>query len=52
MLDKIDYNWVSAYQTVRAEGSETVEVYLQSFDPLLPHASMLRQQVAAFAGSC
>jgi hypothetical protein len=45
-----DYNWANVYQTLDAQGTQTVEVYLQSFASNLPHAAALRQQVAAFHG--
>jgi hypothetical protein len=52
MLGQGDFNWAAAYQTLRAEGSRTLEIYLQSFATGLPHYTSLRQQVAAFAGTC
>jgi hypothetical protein len=52
MYGQGDFNWASAYQTLRAEGSKTLEVYLQSFAPGLAHAAQLRQQIGAFASTC
>ena len=45
-----DYNWVTVYSTLVNQKSESVEVYLQSFDKSLAHAASLRQQVGAFKG--
>jgi hypothetical protein len=47
-----DYNWTSVYQTLHTQGSQAVEIYLQSFAPSLAHASVLRQQAASFASTC
>jgi hypothetical protein len=52
MYGQGDFNWDAAYQTLMAEGSRTIEVYLQSFAPNLEHYSELRQEIAAFAATC
>jgi hypothetical protein len=52
MIGQGDYNWPAAYATLRAEGSTTLEVYLQSFATGLSHYGLLRQQIASFAGTC
>jgi hypothetical protein len=52
MLGQGDYDWAAVYQTLESEGSTTLEVYLQSFDPALPHAQQLDQQIASFAAMC
>jgi hypothetical protein len=44
-----DFNWATVYQTLVSQHSQSVEVYLQSFASSLPHAALLRQEVAAFA---
>jgi IPT/TIG domain len=43
-----DYDWATVYQTLTTQHSQSVEVYVQSFAPSLPHASLLRQGAAAF----
>lgn len=45
-----DYNWATVYSTLVNQKTQSVEVYLQSFATSLPHATSLRQQVAAFKG--
>jgi hypothetical protein len=50
MVGQGDYNWATVYSTLINQGTESVEVYLQSFASSLPHAAALRQQVAAFKG--
>jgi hypothetical protein len=45
-----DYKWAAVYNTLVTQKSESVEVYLQSFTKSLPHATSLRQQIAAFKG--
>jgi len=45
-----DFNWTPVFQTLDAQHTQTVEIYLQSFLATLPHATLLRQEVAAFAG--
>ena len=52
MLGQGDFNWAGAYQALRAEGSKTLEIYLQSFAPNLAHYGLLRQEIASFAGTC
>jgi hypothetical protein len=52
MIGQGDYDWQSVYQTLRREGSISLEVYLQSFATSLAHYSSLRQQVASFASTC
>jgi hypothetical protein len=45
-----DFNWANVYQQLVTQHSQTVEVYLQSFAPSLPHAALLRREAASFAG--
>ena len=52
MAGQGDFNWSAAYATVRAEGSTTLEIYLQSFAPGLAHYGQLRQGIASFAATC
>jgi hypothetical protein len=52
MAGQGDFNWSAAYATLRAEGSTTLEVYLQSFAPGLPHFGQLRQDIASFSATC
>jgi hypothetical protein len=52
MMGQGDFNWAAAYQTLEAEHSKTLEIYLQSFATNLPHAALLRQEVKAFAAIC
>jgi hypothetical protein len=47
-----DFNWTNVYQTLHTQGSQAVEIYLQSFAPSLAHAALLRQQAASFATTC
>jgi hypothetical protein len=47
-----DFNWVNVYQTLHNQGSQAVEIYLQSFAPSLAHAAVLRQQASSFATTC
>ena len=51
-LGKSDYDWTGVYTDLTAQNARTVEIYLQSFAPSLPHYSVLLQQVAAWAGRC
>lgn len=52
MMGQGDFNWAAAYQTLEAEHSKTLEVYLQSFATNLPHYAQLQQEIGAFAQSC
>jgi hypothetical protein len=52
MIGQGNYNWPAAFATLRANGSTTLEVYLQSFAPGLSNYGLLRQQIASFAGTC
>jgi hypothetical protein len=52
MAGQGDFNWSAAYATLRAEGSTTLEIYLQSFAPGLAHFGLLRQGMASFAATC
>jgi hypothetical protein len=45
-----DFNWANVYEQLVSQHSQTVEVYLQSFAPSLPHAALLRHEAASFAG--
>jgi hypothetical protein len=47
-----DFNWTNVYQTLHTQGSQAVEIYLQSFAPSFAHAALLRQQAASFATTC
>ena len=47
-----DFNWTNVYQTLQTQGSQAVEIYLQSFAPSIGHAALLRQEAASFATSC
>jgi hypothetical protein len=47
-----DFNWTNVYQTLHTQGSQAVEIYLQSFAPSFAHAALLRQQAASFAATC
>jgi hypothetical protein len=46
-----DYNWASVYQILLNSGAVTIEVYVTSFAPTLPHASVLRQEIISFASA-
>jgi hypothetical protein len=50
MMGQGDFNWANVYQTLDAQHTQTVEVYLQSFAANLPHAALLRQEVGSFTG--
>jgi hypothetical protein len=52
MAGQGDFDWAAAYQTLRAEGSTTLEIYLQSFAPGLAGYAQLRQEIASFATAC
>jgi hypothetical protein len=52
MAGQGDFDWAAAYQTLRAEGSTTLEIYLQSFATGLVHYAQLRQEIASFAATC
>jgi hypothetical protein len=49
MLRMGDFYWSSVYQILVNSGAVTVEVYAASFDPTLPHASLLRKEISIFA---
>jgi hypothetical protein len=51
MAGQGDYNWATVYATLVSQHSQSVEVYLQSFASNFPHASLLRQEVGAFAAA-
>ena len=50
MMGQGDFNWANVYQTLTAQHSQAVEIYLQSFAPSLAHYALLKQDAATFKG--
>ena len=48
MMGQGDFNWANVYQTLIAQHSQAVEIYLQSFAPSFAHYALLKQAAAAF----